>query len=145
MGTAGDLNADGIADFVVNADKSYVIFGKADGLDSVDLATLTPDQGFVVSRIALPGDEGGPGGGATGDFNGDGIDDVIFGAPFADTKAGADAGQAYVVFGAATGLGAIDVTTMPAAQGFQISGAAAGDSAGTVATSRRRFQRRWRR
>jgi hypothetical protein len=47
-----------------------VIFGKSDGLDSVDLATLTPDQGFAVSRSALPGDEGGPGGGATGDFNG---------------------------------------------------------------------------
>ena len=135
VGTAGDLNADGIADFVVNADKSYVIFGKADGLESVDLATLTPDQGFAVSRSALPGDEGGPGGGATGDFNGDGIDDVIFGQPFADTAAGADAGQAYVIFGAASGLGAIDVTTMPAAQGFRISGGAAGDWAGFAAES----------
>jgi hypothetical protein len=135
VGTAGDLNADGIADFVVNADKSYVIFGKADGLDAIDLAALTPDQGFIVSRSALPGDEGGPGGGGTGDFNGDGIDDVIFGAPFADSKAGTDAGEAYVVFGAASGLGNIDMTAMSAAQGFRISGGAAGDWAGFAAES----------
>ena len=42
---------------------------------------------------------------------------MIFGAPFADTTAGADSGQAYVIFGAAGGPGDINVTTMPT-QGF---------------------------
>ena len=97
VGLAGDINNDGIDDFVVSADKSYVIFGKAGGLSGIDLATLTPDQGFVVSRT-VPGDDAGVSGGATGDFNGDGIDDVIFGSPFADAAAGIDAGQAYIVY-----------------------------------------------
>jgi len=135
VGRAGDVNADGFDDFVVNADKSYVIFGKADGLDGIDLATLTADQGFVVSRSGTPGDEGGPGGGAAGDFNGDGIDDVIFGAQFADTAGGVDAGEAYVVFGSVGGPGDTDVTTMPGSQGFRISGEAAGDWAGIAASS----------
>ena len=133
VGLAGDINNDGIDDFVVSAEKSYVIFGKAGGLSGIDLATLTPDQGFVVSRT-VPGDDAGVTGGATGDFNGDGIDDVIFGSPFADAAAGVDAGQAYVVFGSTGGPGDVDVTAMPGL-GFAISGGAAGDWAGTVATS----------
>ena len=81
----------------------YVIFGKAGGLGGIDLATLTPDQGFVVSRSACPATTPAVTGGATGDFNGDGIDDVIFGSPFADAAAGIDAGQAYVMFGPPAG------------------------------------------
>jgi hypothetical protein len=134
VGLAGDINNDGIDDFVASADKSYVIFGKAGGLSGIDLATLTPDQGFVVSRT-VPGDDAGVGGGATGDFNGDGIDDVIFGSPLADTKAGVDAGQAYVIFGSTGGPGDVDVAPMPPGVGFTISGGAAGDNAGFVATS----------
>ena len=134
VGLAGDINNDGIDDFVVSADKSYVIFGKAGGLSEIDLATLTPDQGFVVSRT-VPGDDAGVGGGATGDFNGDGIDDVIFGSPVADAKAGVDAGQAYVIFGSSGGPGDVDVASMPPGVGFTISGGAAGDNAGFVATS----------
>ena len=134
VGLAGDINNDGIDDFVVSADKSYVIFGKADGLSGIDLATLTPDQGFIVSRT-VPGDDAGVGGGATGDFNGDGIDDVIFGSPLADAAAGVDAGEAYVVFGSTGGPGNVDVATMSPGQGFTISGGAAGDWAGAVATS----------
>ncbi len=134
VGLAGDINNDGIDDFVVSAGKSYVIFGKADGLSGIELAALTPDQGFIVSRT-VAGDDAGVGGGATGDFNGDGIDDVIFGSPFADAAAGVDAGEAYVVFGSTGGPGNIDVATMSPDQGITISGGTAGDWAGAVATS----------
>jgi hypothetical protein len=135
VGSAGDVNADGIDDFVVTADKTYVIFGRADGLDEVDLAALTPAQGFVVSRSGSPGDQGGLAGGESGDFNGDGIDDLIIAAPLADTGGGADSGEAYVIFGKVGGPGDINVTTMSATQGFRISGTATGDQAGAAAAS----------
>ena len=36
---------------------------------------------------------------ASGDFNGDGVDDIVIGAPFADVQDREDAGAAYVLFG----------------------------------------------
>ncbi|RYF88293.1 MAG: hypothetical protein EON95_20545, partial [Caulobacteraceae bacterium] len=65
---------------------------------------------------------------AAGDFNGDGIADLIISANGTDTAAGAATGVAYVVFGtgsplpATLNLGALDGTN-----GFRINGAAAGD------------------
>ena len=81
-----------------------MIFGKADGLSTIDLATLTPDQGFVVSRT-VAGDDAVVVAGGTGDFNGDGIVDAIFRSPFGDAAAGVDAGQAYVIYGSVGGPG----------------------------------------
>ena len=41
-------------------------------------------------------------------MNGDGFDDLIIGAPFADAAGNAktDAGESYVIFGTAAGFGA---------------------------------------
>ena len=44
-----------------------------------------------------------------GDINGDGIDDMIVGAPYGD-DGGNDAGEAYVVYGKASGFGTADGT-----------------------------------
>jgi hypothetical protein len=135
VGSAGDVNADGIDDFIVSADKTYVIFGRADGLDEVNLSALTPTQGFVVLRSGSPGNQEGFGGGESGDLNGDGIDDLILVAPLADTGGGIDSGEAYIVFGTVGGPGDVDVTTMSDAQGFRISGGAAGDWTGAAASA----------
>nr|WP_298689746.1 integrin alpha [uncultured Dongia sp.] len=134
VGSAGDINADGIDDLVVSADQSYVIFGQAGGSGDIDLATLTSSQGFIISRTAA-GDESGLDARLAGDVNGDGIDDLIVGAAFADTAGGADAGESYVVFGKEGGPNSFDVTTMSAAQGFKISGAAADDWSGLASCS----------
>ena len=73
---------------------------------------------------------------SAGDINGDGFDDLIVGAPFGDDGGNA-AGEAYVVFGKASGFGTtiggqqvIDLTSLSPADGFIIQGDEAGDQAG---------------
>ncbi len=75
-----------------------------------------------------------------GDLNGDGLGDVVFGAPYAD-PGGMTSGEAYVVFGSAamgTGTGSdpldvngdLDLTTLNGTNGFSIAGLNAGDTTG---------------
>lgn len=57
-----------------------------------------------------------------GDVNGDGLMDVIVGAPLADPDGNSNAGEAYVVFGK-TGSTAVDLATLQATgNGFRIDG-----------------------
>ena len=83
---------------------------------------------------ALAGDHLGWSLAPAGDVNGDGKDDLLIGAPWADpgTPAKTSAGGARVVYGRATTT-EIDLATDT--QGFRIDGAADGDRAGySVAT-----------
>ncbi|MCU0294870.1 MAG: integrin alpha [Candidatus Nanopelagicales bacterium] len=66
-----------------------------------------------------------------GDVNGDGIDDMVIGAPDADHLARDQSGAAYVVFGSKTPAPAIDLNAL-GSRGFVIGGSAAGDRAGTA-------------
>jgi hypothetical protein len=151
----GDINGDGFADLVVganggddggaNAGEAYVIFGSSAGLGTVDgtgrrvfdLTTLAPSQGFIIQGDS-EGDAAGANVYSAGDFNGDGFDDLIVGAPGGD-DGGIDAGEAYVIFGSAAGFGTVDgtgrrvldLTMLTTAQGFIIQGDAADDRAGS--------------
>lgn len=109
LDAAGDVNGDGIDDIVVGAaaadvdgmsgaGRTYVVYGAAD-LASVKLATLG-EGGFSLAGEAI-GDGAARVAGA-GDVNGDGLADVIVGAPWHDTAAGTDAGQTYLVYGVRT-------------------------------------------
>jgi hypothetical protein len=157
VASAGDVNRDGYADLIVgvpngddggnSAGEAYVVFGKASGLGTslggrqvIDLTALSAADGFIIQ-----GDTGGDHTGysvaTAGDINGDGYADLIVGAPNGD-DAGGDAGEAYVVFGKASGFGTpvggrqvIDLTALSAADGFIIQGAAAGDIAGLSVAS----------
>ena len=139
---AGDINGDGFDDLLVGAlsgGNAYVIFGKAGGfgIESggrhvVDLATLAPIDGFVVS-----GDQSGRSIHAAGDVNGDGFADFIVGAPTNDEN-GYDAGAAWVVFGHSGSFGSLvgaravlDLDNLPGNLGFMITGDNAYDRAGT--------------
>ncbi len=143
VSSAGDVNGDGIDDVIVGAPlagnggtragEAYVVYGSAGGLSNINLATLTAAQGFSIQGDAA-GDNAGSSVSSAGDVNGDGIDDVIVGAQ-SGGNGGLNAGEAYVIYGRAGGLGNIDLTTLTAAQGFIIQGDTAGDSAGTSVSS----------
>ena len=130
VSAAGDINADGFDDVIVGAfgvdgldvndsGATYVLFGKADGFATVDVAHLSASDGFIISG-GLTGVAAGISVSSVGDVNGDGFDDIIVGAPFFDAG-GTDSGNAYVIFGKAGGFGNIDLANFGSA-GFIIQG-----------------------
>ena len=151
VSTAGDVNGDGFADLVVGAPfgagngnyagEAYVVFGKASGFGAevagrqvVDTINLAPADGFTIQGEST-GDAADWSVAAAGDVNGDGFADLILGAPHND-NGGTNAGQAYVVFGKASGFGTevdglqvLDLATLSAAEGFLIQGDMPFDSA----------------
>ena len=137
VSSAGDINGDGFDDLIVGVPgdfysspegSAYVIFGKAAGFGPVDLSSLGVDQGFVIQG-AGPGDTAGWRVSSAGDINGDGLDDLIVGAPFGDS------GAAYVIFGKTEGFGPVDLSTLDASDGFVIQGAENFDRAGLSVSS----------
>lgn len=135
---AGDINADGYKDLMIGASGAdgggsgagavYVLFGKAGGFADLDLADLSPEDGFVIQGDAK-GDAAGFSVSATGDMNGDGFNEMIIGAMGGD-DGGRGAGEAYVIYGKASGFGPIDLANLADADGFVIQGDRKGDGAG---------------
>ncbi|MBT8138113.1 MAG: integrin alpha [Gammaproteobacteria bacterium] len=147
IASAGDVNGDTIDDLVISAPEAdgsgndfsgevYVVFGRSTGFSALFQLSSLPggdgSTGFVMygeDIFLLTGRSVD----AAGDVNGDGIDDIVFGA---DLALGG-AGKAYVIFGRDTGFpGSLSLTTLLAANGgdgstgFVMNGVAAGDGAG---------------
>ena len=68
-----------------------------------------------------------------GDVNGDGLTDVIIGAPNTDNSGRDNSGSAYVIFGVEDPDSPLDLNEI-GSRGFRIDGAAAGDWAGVAVT-----------
>jgi len=92
---AGDVNDDGFSDVIVgairndaggtNAGRTYVYFGAANMDSTADwIFTGEAEEDLFGLSVATPGD-----------VNGDGISDIIIGAPYNDFT-GTDAGKAYL-------------------------------------------------
>lgn len=143
---AGDFNGDGIADVALaaafadgpdaarpDAGEAYVFFGPFSHGETRDAGMGQQD---VTIYGARPGDQAGRSI-AAGDVNGDGVTDIIIGAPFADGPGGSrtDAGEAYVIFGSRSlGQQAREVD-LAAGADLVFLGATAGDLAGFAVTT----------
>ncbi len=95
MSSAGDLNFDGVNDFIAiaSSQESYVIFGRKNGFDATfNVADLDGTKGFKIKDLSIS-NIGRPVGG-NHDFNGDGKADFVIGSEHAQSK-----GIVYVVFG----------------------------------------------
>ncbi|MEO1210419.1 MAG: hypothetical protein AAFX78_12825 [Cyanobacteria bacterium J06638_20] len=139
---AGDINGDGFDDLIIGASRadpngnnaageSYVVFGSNQGFTPrLDLATLDGRNGFVINGIDEDDFSGGSVSGA-GDINGDGFDDLIIGASFADPNGNNTAGESYVVFGRDQGFAAsLNLADLNGGNGFVINGIDRNDRSG---------------
>jgi len=134
----GDINGDGFDDLLIgapendeggdNAGASYLVFGSNTPPSAIDLSNLG------ANGIKIMGGTAGEGAGVYvsggGDFNNDGIDDFLIGAP----GGSGGAGNAYAVFGKDTPFSdSIDLDSL-GTDGVKIVGESVGDHLGTVAS-----------
>lgn len=104
---AGDVNGDGFDDVIIGAPQhdsngsdsgaAYVLFGNASGI-LADLKSVASGYGGFVIKGESAGDKAGFAVAGNADINGDGLDDVVVGAPYA-SPLGDESGKVYVVFG----------------------------------------------
>ena len=145
VSNAGDVNGDGIDDLIIGANEadpngnrsgqSYIIFGSLNGFSSnFDLSSLSGINGFTINGINA-GDNLGSSVSSAGDINGDGLDDLIIGARFADPNGDAS-GKSYVVLGSRTPFNSIfDLQSLNGNNGFSINGISTGDRSGSAVSN----------
>lgn len=157
---AGDVDGDDIPDYImvsnrnahsnINAPENgeaYLVYGSAllASGGTIDLASLTADQGVRLDGVIADGRARDLVSSA-GDVDGDGLDDLVIGAPSIESPINTGQGAAYVVFGSALGhdVASIDLGELTPTQGITLIGSPVppgrftfnlADSAGTSVSS----------
>ena len=104
---AGDVNGDGLADLIIGAygadangtssGSSYVVFGKKENANAVQLSDIAAGKGGFVIHGEAESNYSGWSVSGGGDINGDGLFDLIIGAWGADPNGNSQAGHSYVI------------------------------------------------
>ena len=151
VSSAGDVNGDGYDDLIIGAwgarrnrdndvGETYIVYGgaSAPGTNGVlDLSDLDGTDGFILNGIDA-GDRSGHSVSSAGDVNGDGYDDLIIGARYADPNGDSNAGETYVVYGGASAPGTggvLDLSDLDGTNGFILNGIDAVDLSGWSVSS----------
>jgi hypothetical protein len=134
VSNAGDINGDGCDDLIIgapeadpnssklNAGISYVIFGNKTLNNNIYIENLNLNQGFSLYGNEAD-DLSGYSVSGNVDFNNDGLDDIIVGAPMADADSSkVNSGSTYVVFGKRSGYGNLNLGSIISTEGLIIKG-----------------------
>jgi hypothetical protein len=114
---AGDINDDGINDFITgapaNTGAAYLIYGSKMLPAVLDLKNLTVIQGMVIQG-ASPGQFTGYSLSSAGDVNDDNMSDLVIGAYLSSYLNRTAAGAAYIIYGkAASNTIQVATSTLP--------------------------------
>lgn len=134
---AGDVNGDGYEDIIIGADMAtklgrprsgaaYVVYGGT-SLTRTDLSNLPSNKGFAIIGPSAEAYAGYAVSNA-GDFNNDGVADVLVGAYGAGSSI---QGVVYIIFGKKSpAFSTIDLNSFTTSQGITITGKNSGDQFG---------------
>ncbi len=138
LASIGDFNRDGVDDIAVSAiggdppgrpsaGQVYILFGGR-GVGESGLIVLPdslgPKQGIILNGISA-GDLAGTTIASAGDFNGDGVSDLVVSAAYPEPQPLAQ-GQVYVVYGGSDAgrHGVIELADLDGTSGFTLNGPA---------------------